>query len=121
MLPASIRDLLANHLLAVKKLHEADLAAGAGYVVSGFFLPVRVVSRLFRGKFLAELKHAFRAGSLEFHGRLAPLASPAAFDSDLERARETEWVVYAKPPFERPENVLEYLACYTHRIAISNH
>jgi hypothetical protein len=87
----------------------------------GFFLPVRVLSRLFRGKFLAELKHAFREGSLEFHGTLVPLASPAAFDRYLERARQTEWVVYAKPPFDRPEHVLEYLARYTHRVALSNH
>ena len=86
----------------------------------GFFLPVRVLSRLFRGKFLDELKHAFHEGSLQFHGRLAPLATPRAFDSYLQQARQTDWVVYAKPPFEHPDHVLEYLARYTHRVAISN-
>lgn len=87
----------------------------------GFFLPVRVLSRLFRGKFVAELKEAFRQGRLELHGRLTPLRSPAAFERLLHEACRTEWVVYAKPPFDRPEHVLEYLARYTHRVAISNH
>jgi len=87
----------------------------------GFFLPVRVLSRLFRGKFVAELREAFREERLELHGRLTPYRSPAAFERLLHEACRTEWVVYAKPPFERPEHVLEYLARYTHRIAISNH
>ena len=87
----------------------------------GFFLPVRVLSRLFRGKFLAGLTQAFRDGRLDLHGRLVPYRHPAAFNRLLHEARATEWVVYAKPPFDGPEHVLEYLARYTHRVAISNH
>ena len=87
----------------------------------GFFLPVRVLSRLFRGKFVAGLHEAFREGRLELHGRLACYRSSSAFGRYLHEASRTEWVVYAKPPFDAPERVLEYLARYTHRIAISNH
>ncbi len=87
----------------------------------GFFLPVRVLSRLFRGKFIAGLHEAFRDGRIELHGRLTLYRSSSAFDRLLHEACRTEWVVYAKPPFERPELVIEYLARYTHRIAISNH
>jgi hypothetical protein len=87
----------------------------------GFFLPVRVLSRLYRGKFLALLQEAHQAGTLQCHGRLAHLCSAQAFRSLLDRARALEWVVYAKPPFGGPEAVLKYLARYTHRIAISNH
>ena len=87
----------------------------------GFFLPVRVLSRLFRGKFVAGLREAFRAGRLELHGSLARYRNATAFDGLLSAAVRTEWVVYAKPPFDGPERVLEYLARYTHRIAISNH
>lgn len=87
----------------------------------GFFLPVRVLSRLFRGKFIAGLRTAFRHGRLELHGQLARYRQPEAFEQLLREACRTEWVVYAKPPFEQPEHVLKYLARYTHRIAISNH
>lgn len=87
----------------------------------GFFLPVRVLGRLYRGKLLAFLHEAYQAGALEFHGRLAELRRPAAFARLLAQARAVEWVVYAKPPFGGPEAVLKYLARYTHRIAISNH
>ena len=87
----------------------------------GFFLPIRVLSRLFRGKFVAGLRDVFHNGRLEFHGALARHRSPPAFDRLLRQACRTEWVVYAKPPFENPKHVLEYLARYTHRIAISNH
>jgi len=87
----------------------------------GFFLPVRVLSRLFRGKFLAGLRDAFRHGRLELHGSLAHRRSRAAFESLLQDSLRTEWVVYAKPPFDGPKRVLAYLARYTHRIAISNH
>jgi hypothetical protein len=87
----------------------------------GFFLPVRVLSRLFRGKFVAGLRNAFGEGRLELHGTLARYRSSSAFGSLLLEALGTEWVVYAKPPFHAPEHVLKYLACYTHRIAISNH
>ena len=87
----------------------------------GFFLPVRVLSRLFRGKFVAGLRDAFHNGRLELHGKLARYRRSAAFEGLLHEACRTEWVVYAKPPFDGPEPVLTYLARYTHRIAISNH
>jgi len=87
----------------------------------GFFLPVRVLSRVFRGKFLALLKAAFDQGELAFGGGLATLADPVAFRRRLAASAGTEWVVYAKPPFGGPEQVLKYLARYTHRVAISNH
>jgi Putative transposase/Transposase zinc-binding domain len=85
-----------------------------------FFLPVRVLSRVFRGKFLESLHAAFDRGQLAFHGRLSELADPGRFDDRLRAAARTEWVVYAKPPFGGPEAVLKYLARYTHRVAISN-
>lgn len=96
---------------------------GSGWVRCrpGFFLPVRVLSRLFRGKLLALLQQAHRAGKLDFHGRLSYMKSPQAFQASLARARALDWVVYAKPPFGGPHAVLKYLARYTHRIAISNH
>jgi hypothetical protein len=87
---------------------------------NGFFLPVRVLSRLFRGLFLSHLQQAFDAGRLEFRGTLADLSSPEAFKRFLKRCRKTEWVVYSKPPFGGPAQVLEYLGRYTHRVAISN-
>jgi len=85
-----------------------------------FFLPVRVLSRLFRGKLLALLRQAFAEGTLEFFGQLADLAEPARFPTWLRKSRKTEWVVYAKPPFGGPEAVLKYLARYTQRVAISS-
>lgn len=86
----------------------------------GFFLPVRVLSRLFRRLFLAELQKAFAAGQLRFPSEIAPLGKPQAFADHLASAAETEWVVYAKPPFGGPARVLDYLGRYTHRVAISN-
>src|SRR5579862_9438877 len=86
----------------------------------GFFLPVRVLSRVFRGKFLALLRNAFDRGRLSFHGMLSGLAAPAAFQSRLAATAKIEWVVYAKPSWGGPEQVLKYLARYTHRVAISN-
>jgi hypothetical protein len=86
----------------------------------GFFLPVRVLSRLFRGKFLARLDEAFAQGQLAFPGQHQELAQPAAFRKWSASLRAKEWVVYAKPPFGGPEQVLKYLARYTHRVAISN-
>ena len=86
----------------------------------GFFLPVRVLSKLFRGKFLHHLRAAFERGNLGFHGRLAELKHRAVFQSLLTTVFAKKWRVYAKPPFGRPEIVLRYLARYTHRIAISN-
>ena len=86
----------------------------------GFFLPVRVLSRVFRRLFLAELQTAFEAGGLGFFGDLAGLAEPAAFTRRLRELRGVEWVVYAKPPFGGPAQVLAYLGRYTHRVAIAN-
>jgi hypothetical protein len=86
-----------------------------------FFLPVRVLSRVFRGKFVAGLRQAFHAKQLAFHGELQPLANEKAFAAFLRTLFREEWVVYAKPPFGGPEHVLQYLARYTHRVAISNH
>jgi hypothetical protein len=87
----------------------------------GFFLPVRVLSRLFRGKFLASFEEAFQRQQLRFHGRIQELAEAQAFAKLLDELRAREWVVYAKAPFGGPEQVLKYLARYTHRVAISNH
>jgi len=87
----------------------------------GFFLPVRVLSRLYRRLFLEKLKAAHRAGKLRFFGDLKHLADRSAFDAALAPLRSIEWLVYAKPPFAGPEQVLAYLARYTHRVAISNH
>jgi hypothetical protein len=86
-----------------------------------FFLPVKVLSRVFRGKFVAALKRAFRQGKLVFPGSLHALASKTAFAAFLRTLFRKDWVVYAKPPFGGPEHVLHYLARYTHRVAISNH
>lgn len=85
-----------------------------------FFLPVRVLSRMFRGKFLAFLRQVFVERKLKFFGDLAHLADPARFHAWLRKSKKTEWVVYAKPPFGGPEAVLKYLARYTHRVAISS-
>src|SRR5229473_4988732 len=86
-----------------------------------FFLPVKVLSRVFRGKFVAALRHAFQDGSLSFHGDLQPLTQPKIFAAWLRPLFRKDWVVYAKPPFGGPEHVLRYLGRYTHRVAISNH
>ena len=86
----------------------------------GFFLPVRVLSRLFRRLFLEQLVAAHEAGRLHFFGDLRHLANAGDFARYLARLRKIEWVVYAKRPFAGPEAVLAYLSRYTHRVAISN-
>ena len=86
-----------------------------------FFLPVKVLSRVFRGKFVAGLKRAFREGQLAFPGSLKRLGEQKAFHAFLRPLFRQDWVVYAKRPFGGPEHVLHYLARYTHRVAISNH
>jgi hypothetical protein len=86
----------------------------------GFFLPVRVLSRLFRRLFLGQLRRAFDAGGLRFHGQLERLRDPHAFAAWLAPAAQAEWVVYAKPPFGGARQVLDYLGRHTHRVAISN-
>jgi hypothetical protein len=101
------------------------LAPGASRWVAGrtdYFLPVRVLSRVFRGKFLAGLRAAFRHGRLRFSGRQTALARPGRFHRLLAEVVRTEWVVHAKPPFRGgAETVLKYLARYTHKAAIGNH
>ena len=86
----------------------------------GFSLPVRVLSRLFRRLFLEQLDAAFSAGTLSFFSELAGLADPDDFARHLAPVRQAEWVVYAKPPFGGPEQVLAYLGRYTHRVALTN-
>jgi hypothetical protein len=86
----------------------------------GFFLSVRVLSRLFRRRFLEELQQAHRSGRLRFFGEHAALAEVGAFTEWLRPLRRCEWVVYAKRPFAGPKAVLSYLSRYTHRVAISN-
>jgi len=87
---------------------------------SGFFLPVRVLAKLFRRRFLDKLAAAHAAGRLQFFGDHAHLADPSAFAVFLKPLRKTKWFVYAKRPFAGPEAVLAYLSRYTHRVAISN-
>jgi hypothetical protein len=85
-----------------------------------FLLSVDALSLLYRGKFLAYLAEAVRAGKLRFGGTTAALAEPSAFAAFLSEQRGKKWLVYAKPPFGSPEQVLKYLARYTHRVAISD-
>jgi Putative transposase/Transposase zinc-binding domain len=85
-----------------------------------FFLPIQVLSEVFRGKFLAGLRNAFAQGKLRFPGKLAGFTSAHLFEAFLSRSARTKWVVNVRPPFATPERVLKYLARYTHRVAISN-
>jgi len=85
-----------------------------------FFAPGKVLSRVFRGKFIDSLKQAFRSGKLGFFGRLKSLGDEAVFEQLLNKSVRHDWVVYAKRPFSSPACVLKYLARYTHRVAISN-
>jgi hypothetical protein len=86
-----------------------------------FFLPVRVLARLFRRLFLKYLVDVFDAGDLQLSSSLEQLRTPRAFLRHIALARKTEWVVYAKKPFAGPEQVLQYVGRYTHRVAITNH
>jgi Putative transposase/Transposase zinc-binding domain len=96
--------------------------AGAAWIACrpGFFLPVRVLSKLFRRLMLEKLATASQAGQLKFFGNLAYLADEKAFDAFLAPLKKTRWFVYAKRPFAGPKAVLAYLSRYTHRVAISN-
>ncbi len=85
-----------------------------------FFIPVRVLSRLFRGKFLFYLKKAYEAGTLKCVGKIQALAHEEQFKRFMDTLYKKDWVVYAKEPFGGPEHVLEYVGRYTHRVAISN-
>src|SRR5712671_6309198 len=109
--------------------HVHGIVAGGGLASDGerwvtckpgFFLPVRVLSRLFRRRFLEELAAAHRSGRLQFFGEFVGLADARAFAAWLAPLRACEWVVYAKRPFAGPAAVLAYLSRYTHRVAISN-
>ena len=86
-----------------------------------FFLPVKVLSRIFRGKFVAGLKRLYRRRKLNCSGPAASLAAPKQFAKLLRNVHRQDWVVYAKPAFGGPSQVLRYLGRYTHRVAISNH
>jgi hypothetical protein len=97
-----------------------DGASRVGCRKQSFFLPVEVLGCRFRNIFLIYLKNAFQEGKLCFHGEMAGLAKPAAFELLCRRAKKIKWVVFAKAPFGGPEQVLKYLARYTHRVAISN-
>lgn len=88
---------------------------------SSFFLPVKVLGRVFRGKFTQALRRAFTEGQLDFYGTLKFLAQPKTFSDWLRQLFRNDWVVYCKRPFGGPEHVLRYLGAYTHRVAISNH
>src|SRR3981189_2948396 len=117
---------LAPHTQATYILHVSLFARhsadGSHWITCRptFFLPVRVLARLFRRLFLAFLQKAFDANKLVFCGLLEPLGERRAFQRHLTPARKAEWCVYAKPPFAGPEQVLAYVARYTHRVAISN-
>ena len=87
----------------------------------GFFLPVRVLSRLFRRLFLEDLQAAYEAGTLRLDGSLEALRDPPAWTRALAELRQTEWVVYAKRPFGGPQQVVDNVGRYTHRVAIANH
>jgi hypothetical protein len=108
--------------------HVHCVVPGGGLTVDGrwigcrpsFFLPVRVLSRLYRRLFLQRLQAAFEGRNLEFFGALTRLREPAAFARHLAALRDLEWVVYAKRPFAGPQQVLDYLGRYTHRVAIGN-
>jgi hypothetical protein len=108
--------------------HLHCIVPGGGLSVDGrwvwsrkrFFLPVRVLARLFRGKVLAALKEAYQAGELDLQGPLASYQDAGTFADLLSALYAKSWVVYSKPPFGGPEQVLAYLARYTHRVAITN-
>lgn len=113
----------------IQHVHNHMVVPGGGLSRDGqrwirsrqtFLLPVRVLSRVYRGKFLAKLKHAYDQGLLNFSGKWARLAKPTAFAGWLGALREKRWVVYAKRPFGSPAQVLAYLSRYTHKVAISD-
>jgi hypothetical protein len=85
-----------------------------------YLLPVKVLGRVFRGKYLAGLRRAYQRGQLHFAGSTSELADPASFEQFLQRLYAVSWVVYAKEPFGGPQQVLAYLTGYTHRVALSN-
>jgi hypothetical protein len=88
---------------------------------AGFFLPVKVLSRVFRGKFVAALRRSYARGELDLGGAATTLRNPSAWNAFVDALFRTDWVVYVKPAFGGPAAVLRYLGRYTHRVAISNH
>src|SRR5208283_5001338 len=99
---------------------DCHLTGPGGSLVGEYFLPVEVLSCLFRRLFIEALQKAYAAGQLQFFSALAQLKENSAFQRYLAPLRQTDWVVYAKPPFAGPEQVLDYVGRYTHRVAISN-
>lgn len=87
----------------------------------GFLIPIKVISRLFRGKFLNELKKTHNGNKLKLEGTIASLSTKKEFQKLIDNLYQKEWVVYCKPSFRNPEHILEYLGRYTHRVAIANH
>jgi len=132
-LGAEIGFLAVLHTWSQNLLHHPHLhcvVPGGGLSLNGqrwvscrqnFFLPVRVLSRLFRRLFREKLWRSYERGQLSFRGALTHLAEPRAFKHLINSLGRREWVVYAKPPFGGPQQVLDYLGRYTHRVAISNH
>jgi hypothetical protein len=132
-LGAAIGGLLVLHIWGQRLQHHPHVhgvVPAGGLAPNGqrwvharptFFLPVKVLRAVFRGKLVAGLREAFAHGRLTFPGALQTLASDAAFRPWLRSLHHQPWVVYAKPPFGSPAHVLHYLARYTHRVAISNH
>jgi Putative transposase/Transposase zinc-binding domain len=113
--------LLHPHLHAV--VTGGGLSADGKRWIAGrsrFFLPVKVLGRLFRGKFLAGLQQLYQRGELQLHGSVAALAQPGCFQSLVRSLYRRDWIVYAKPPFGGAQQVFRYLGRYTHRVAISN-
>jgi hypothetical protein len=124
----SILHTWGQNLLLHPHVHCAVPAGGLsldhtrwGHPRYPFFLPVKVLSRVFRGKFVAGLRRAYRQKKLRFHGPITDLEEPKRFASFLRTVFRQDWVVYAKPAFGGPTQVLRYLGRYTHRVAISNH
>jgi hypothetical protein len=109
--------------------HVHCIVPGGGLSLNGthfvqsrkkFFIPFKVLSRKFKGKFLAFLKEAFQDGNLKFYGQIEPLSGKSKFQALIDTLYQKEWVVYCKKPFKSPWHVLHYLGRYTHRVAISN-
>jgi hypothetical protein len=109
--------------------HIHCIVPGGGLSVDGkrwldtkeeFFIPVKVLSAVFRGKFVHYLKKAYDSGYLKFPGKIVHLKASGGFKNLLSRLYEQGWIVYCKPPFKNPDDVLDYLARYTHRVALSN-
>lgn len=108
--------------------HAHVVVANAGFDANGqwktgsdtFFAPVKVLARYFRRRFLEQLSEAYRCQQLKLPGRISHLESPQAFQTLLDESRATDWVVYAKPPFDGPKQLLRYLSRYTHRVAIGS-